>query len=203
MSHAIDVSAGPLFGAGRFRSAVPPSLSHPTRNSGQISFSSNIALQSPRSSRSVRPVQTAAAAGSSLCVSTESFYDLLGIPVSGTLPEIKQAYRQLTRKYHPDVSPPEKAEEYTRRFLEVQEAYETLSDPESRAQYDRELASGFHLAFSARKQFHKGMDPQGEWKQRWETQIDELQSMRQRKQRYSYSWGDRMRSQRSCQFSFN
>ncbi|CAL1393071.1 unnamed protein product [Linum trigynum] len=54
MSHAIDVSAGPLFGAGRFRSAVPPSLSHPTRNSGQISFSSNIALQSPRSSRSAR-----------------------------------------------------------------------------------------------------------------------------------------------------
>ncbi|XAR56288.1 hypothetical protein NMG60_11036714 [Bertholletia excelsa] len=78
-----------------------------------------------------------------------SFYDLLGISEKGTLVEIKQAYRQLARKYHPDVSPPDHVEEYTRRFIQVQEAYETLSDPGRRALYDREMARGLHLPFSA------------------------------------------------------
>lgn len=82
-----------------------------------------------------------------------TFYDLLGIPETGTLPEIKQAYKQLARKYHPDVSPPDRVEEYTRRFIRVQEAYETLSDPRRRALYDRDMSRGLHLAFSARKSY--------------------------------------------------
>ena len=80
-----------------------------------------------------------------------SFYELLGIPESGSLVEIKQAYKQLARKYHPDVSPPDRVEEYTQRFIRVQEAYETLSDPRRRALYDRDMAKGLHLAFSARR----------------------------------------------------
>lgn len=84
-----------------------------------------------------------------------SFYELLGIPESGTLLEIKQAYKSLARKYHPDVSPPGRVKEYTRRFIWVQEAYETLSDPQRRALYDRDLAMGLHLAFSARKTYHR------------------------------------------------
>lgn len=80
-----------------------------------------------------------------------SFYDLLGIPESVSLVEIKQAYKQMARKYHPDVSPPDRVEEYTQRFIRVQEAYETLSDPGLRALYDRDLAMGLHLAFSARR----------------------------------------------------
>lgn len=84
-----------------------------------------------------------------------SFYELLGISESGTLPEIKQAYKSLARKYHPDVSPPGRVKEYTRRFIQVQEAYETLSDPYRRALYDRDLAMGLHLAFSARRIFHR------------------------------------------------
>jgi len=47
--------------------------------------------------------------------------------------EIKKAYRKLARKYHPDVSKEANTEE---RFKEVQEAYDTLGDPEKRAQYD-------------------------------------------------------------------
>lgn len=82
-----------------------------------------------------------------------SFYELLGISSEGTAVEIKQAYKQLARKYHPDVSPPGRAEEYTRRFIQVQEAYETLSDPGRRAMYDRDMARGIHLAFSARRRF--------------------------------------------------
>ncbi|THU58743.1 hypothetical protein C4D60_Mb03t17630 [Musa balbisiana] len=80
-----------------------------------------------------------------------SFYELLGIPESGSFDDIKRAYKQMALKYHPDVSPPDLAEEYTRRFIEVQEAYETLSDPRLRALYDRDLARGLHLAFSARR----------------------------------------------------
>ncbi|RRT53711.1 hypothetical protein B296_00049660, partial [Ensete ventricosum] len=80
-----------------------------------------------------------------------SFYEMLGIPESGSFDDIKKAYKQMALKYHPDVSPPDLADEYTRRFIEVQEAYETLSDPRLRALYDRDLARGLHLAFSARR----------------------------------------------------
>ncbi|CAN1269495.1 Chaperone protein dnaJ 20, chloroplastic [Linum perenne] len=178
-----------------------------TFNSHNLTFTSHTANFSLRRSRRlITPIRASATESSSLYVTTQSFYDLLGIPTTGTTPEIKKAYRKLARKYHPDVSPPEKAEEHTKQFLRVQEAYETLSDPRSRADYDRDLASGFHLGFSAGKQFNKGMDHRGEWKQRWETQIEELQSVRQSKKQSNWSsWGDRMRtrSQRSCEFSFN
>jgi len=83
-----------------------------------------------------------------------SFYDLLGIPESGSLMDIKSAYKQLARKYHPDVSPPDRVEEYTKRFIQVQEAYETLSDPSRRIMYDRDMARGIHLAFNARKSYN-------------------------------------------------
>lgn len=85
----------------------------------------------------------------------ESFYELLGISEKVGFSEIKQAYKQMARKYHPDVSPPDQMKENTRRFILVQEAYETLSDPRSRALYDRDLARGLHLAFSARRRFEE------------------------------------------------
>lgn len=81
----------------------------------------------------------------------KSFYELLGIGESGSFEEIKQAYKQMALKYHPDVSPPDRMVENTQRFIRVQEAYETLSDPNTRAMYDRDLARGLHLAFSSRK----------------------------------------------------
>ncbi|KAE8677590.1 Chaperone protein dnaJ 20 [Hibiscus syriacus] len=82
-----------------------------------------------------------------------SFYELLGIPEKGTLLELTQAYKQLARKCHPDVSPPDRIEEYEERFIRVQEAYETLSDPRRRALYDKNLAFGLHLAFYARRRY--------------------------------------------------
>ncbi|EOY05165.1 hypothetical protein QUC31_016897 [Theobroma cacao] len=128
-----------------------------------------------------------------------SFYELLGIPETGTLPEIKQAYKQLARKYHPDVSPPDRVEEYTQRFIRVQEAYETLSDPRRRASYDRDLALGIHLAFSARRryQYDEELEERSEWKNRWQSQLSELKrrSMN-RDARGNMSWGARMRRQR-------
>jgi len=63
------------------------------------------------------------------------FYHILGVSQKADSAKIKKAYRRAAKKYHPDVSP--KGEE---RFKEVQEAYETLSDPEKKAVYDREIS---------------------------------------------------------------
>jgi molecular chaperone DnaJ len=60
-------------------------------------------------------------------------YQILGVPHDATQEDIKKAYRRLAREYHPDVSQSHDAEE---RFKEIAAAYEILSDPEKRQQYD-------------------------------------------------------------------
>lgn len=67
----------------------------------------------------------------------KDYYDVLGLRRGATTAEIKRAYRKLARRYHPDVSDEDNAEE---RFKEVKEAYEALKDSERRAAYD-ELGS--------------------------------------------------------------
>jgi molecular chaperone DnaJ len=62
------------------------------------------------------------------------FYEVLGVSKSASQDEIKKAYRELARKWHPDRNPDdEQAEE---RFKEIQQAYDALSDEEKRKQYD-------------------------------------------------------------------
>lgn len=90
----------------------------------------------------------------------ESFYCLLGVSEAATLLDIKKAYKQLVLKYHPDVSPLESAQECTRMFIRIQEAYETLSDPATRALYDTDYTYGFHIAFSPQKAYHSRPPPQ-------------------------------------------
>lgn len=134
-------------------------------------------------------------------ISEMSFYELLGIPETVNLFEIKRAYKQLARKYHPDVSPPDRMEEYTDRFIRVQEAYETLSDPQRRVMYDRDMARGLHLTFSARKRKHlfdEEMEDKSEWRIRWQGQLSELKKRSMYKDAGgSMSWGARMRQQRN------
>ncbi|NLZ30503.1 MAG: molecular chaperone DnaJ [Methanomicrobiales archaeon] len=64
----------------------------------------------------------------------DSYYDILGVSRGADDKEIKKAYRNLARKYHPDVCKDPGAEE---RFKKINEAYSTLSDPQKRAQYDQ------------------------------------------------------------------
>src|SRR5215469_15767530 len=66
---------------------------------------------------------------------TKDYYDVLGVARDASGDEIKQAYRALARKHHPDVSQDKAQAEH--RFKEINEAYEVLSDPGKRAQYDR------------------------------------------------------------------
>jgi len=65
----------------------------------------------------------------------KNFYKVLGVNQKAGPEKIKRAYRQAAKRYHPDVSP--RNEE---KFREVQEAYDTLSDPEKKALYDGEIS---------------------------------------------------------------
>ena len=64
----------------------------------------------------------------------KDYYEVLGVSKTATDSEIKSAFRKLAKKYHPDVSTEENAEE---KFKECQEAYAVLSDPSKRKQYDQ------------------------------------------------------------------
>ena len=69
-----------------------------------------------------------------MTVKFKDYYEVLGIPRTADQKAIKNAYRKLARKYHPDVNKDAGAEE---RFKEVAEAYGVLSDPEKRRRYDQ------------------------------------------------------------------
>src|SRR5438132_132395 len=70
------------------------------------------------------------------------YYPTLGVPRTASEKEVKQAYRKLARKHHPDVNPGDKSAES--RFKEINEAYEVLGDPEKRKKYD-ELGANWRM----------------------------------------------------------
>jgi len=67
-------------------------------------------------------------------LSKRDYYEILGVDKGASKQDIRKAYRQLARKYHPDVNKEEGAQD---KFIEAKEAYEVLSDEQKRAQYDQ------------------------------------------------------------------
>lgn len=67
----------------------------------------------------------------------KDYYIVLGVSRGADVNKIKKAYRTVVKKYHPDVV---QSEETKKRFLEIREAYDTLSDERRRREYDKELA---------------------------------------------------------------
>ncbi len=72
----------------------------------------------------------------------KDYYDILGVSKNASVNDIKKAYRKLARKYHPDLNPGDKASE--QKFKEINEAHETLKDPEKKKQYDLYGSLGAH-----------------------------------------------------------
>jgi curved DNA-binding protein len=79
----------------------------------------------------------------------DNFYQILGVPPDASQDDIQRAYRKLARTYHPDVNKDPEAED---RFKEVSEAYDVLSDPDTRRRYD-----AFGRDF---RQVPEGVDPE-------------------------------------------
>jgi len=65
----------------------------------------------------------------------QDYYELLGVSRKAVQKEIRQAYRKLARKYHPDLNPGDKSDE--EKFKQIQEAYDILSDAKKRQMYDQ------------------------------------------------------------------
>src|SRR3954451_13629601 len=71
-------------------------------------------------------------------------YALLGLSPGATPADIKRAYRRLSRRYHPDINPGDRAAETLYRH--ISDAYETLADPERRRHYDSGAPAGDGVA---------------------------------------------------------
>ena len=99
----------------------------------------------------------------------ENYYDILGVSRDATPDEIRAAYRRLAKQYHPDINSDPQANE---RFLAIQQAYETLINPDARARYDMMLDG--HPGVQHQKPFGYRGSPGG--------------GMNQPSQGFSWSW---------------
>lgn len=134
-----------------------------------------------------------------------TFYTVLGVNVDASSNDIKYAYRQMARRYHPDVNPLEARDECTKKFIEVQNAYETLSNPTMKEEYDYALRNSVSTQTYAKSS--RGWGNQYSQQSRhpfnpgWEFQLTRLkQGYRMSSQNHEAptdTWGARMRQKNS------
>src|SRR3989338_3003433 len=84
----------------------------------------------------------------------EDYYEVLGVSKNSSKEEIKKAYRELAKKYHPDIS---KEKDAAEKFKKVSEAYAVLSDDTKKSQYDQFGSTGFQQRYSQEDIF-RGFD---------------------------------------------
>src|SRR5262245_598106 len=105
----------------------------------------------------------------------KDYYSTLGVAKTASEKEVKQAYRKLARKWHPDVNPNDKSAEA--KFKEINEAYEVLGDPDKRKKYD-ELGANWRMYEQAGAQGgpggFRGFDPRrgGNYNVRYDSGIN-------------------------------
>uniref|UniRef100_A0A0C9RKJ7 TSA: Wollemia nobilis Ref_Wollemi_Transcript_13644_872 transcribed RNA sequence n=1 Tax=Wollemia nobilis TaxID=56998 RepID=A0A0C9RKJ7_9CONI len=149
----------------------------------RLSLSVKMAVRSKQSA--VRTVAVRALQFGTPLSCSDSLYDVLRLPRNAKERDIKSAYRQMALRFHPDVCPPEEMEEATRLFVQVREAYETLSDPALREDYDWRLQNGLELSdCDGRIRMNRNS--------LWEAQLVELMKKRSL-DCYRPSWGSKMR----------
>lgn len=85
------------------------------------------------------------------------YYEVLHIPKSASLEDIKKAYREAALRYHPDRVPEKEKKESEEKFKEISEAYAVLSDPQKRALYDQHGHSGIDQRY-AQEDIFRGTD---------------------------------------------
>ncbi|KAI9165431.1 hypothetical protein LWI28_014068 [Acer negundo] len=118
-------------------SPAPPRVRlHPSLATATITAASSRTQTEERRSTStfLRPDHLMAS-----CASTNTLYQILGIPVGATGQEIKTAYRRLARTCHPDVATYDCKDRSANEFIKIHAAYCTLSDPDKRVVYDQKL----------------------------------------------------------------
>lgn len=113
--------------------------------------------------RSFKPIAIQASAGKEAIslpnhVKSKNLYEVLQINPAATAKEIKRAYRRLAREFHPDhVASPQDKNKNTQMFLNIHNAYVTLSDSCDRAGYDRQLSAQMRVPI-ARTMSNKSFD---------------------------------------------
>src|SRR6478672_13615807 len=88
------------------------------------------------------------------------YYKVLGVDKNASQDDIKKAYRKLARKHHPDLNPNDK--EAHKRFQQINEAHEVLSDPEKRKKYDQYGKDWKHA-----EQFEQARQQQGQQRRQY------------------------------------
>ncbi|KAG5070697.1 hypothetical protein JHK82_057445 [Glycine max] len=139
---------------------------------------------------------------SSSSLSMSKPFESHGLPLSrsATMDEIKRAYRSMALQYHPDVChDPSMKEESTRMFVQLNAAYETLSNPRLREQYDSELGLRSEvMSVSSDHERWRSVSVSSEherWESRFQEQVIELKTRsRRRMGQKGGSSGSRMRA---------